>query len=168
MGRHYHFRLGSFYRADDRTGFPQRAEHTRAQWNRLIVDESVWEPRQPQDLVKGVRDQQSVKDARPPAPPIWQGPLYGALTDAAAPLATVLTLETTASMTIGDELGIMLDNGVMWNVGLLNILPNDQIQISAGLPFSAASGNVMVDYLRPFASWGTPVVVVSEYGEMVF
>ena len=68
MGRKLHYKAGSFYRTDDRTGFPQRAERTRREWTGLIVDENVWEPRQPQDFVRGVADDQSVPEARPRAP----------------------------------------------------------------------------------------------------
>lgn len=65
MGTEKHFRMGSFYRVDDRTGFPQRAENTRREWQGLIVGKRVWEARQPQDFVRGVNDIQTVPNARP-------------------------------------------------------------------------------------------------------
>jgi hypothetical protein len=60
-----HYVPGSFYRIDDRTGYKIRAEHTRKEWTGRIVREQSWEPRQPQDLVRGVRDDQNVPEPRP-------------------------------------------------------------------------------------------------------
>ena len=94
MGRKLHFKMGSFYRTDDRTGFPQRAERTRKEWNNLIVDEKVWEPRQPQDLVKGVPDIQSVPDARPLGQNIYVGPISVATTANAVIGQTVIPVQT--------------------------------------------------------------------------
>ena len=68
MGRDRHYVPGSFYRVDDRTGFPTRSYRTRKEWNNLIVSERVWEARQPQDFVKGVKDDQTVPQARPLSP----------------------------------------------------------------------------------------------------
>lgn len=65
MGADKHFRMGSFYRIDDRTGFATRAEDTQMEWNGLIVSKRVFEARQPQDFVKGVADNQTVPYARP-------------------------------------------------------------------------------------------------------
>lgn len=73
MGTKKHFRMGSFYRVDDRTGFPERAEDTQMEWNGLIVSRRVWEARQPQDFVRGVSDDQTVPYARPRSPNTWVG-----------------------------------------------------------------------------------------------
>lgn len=59
---------GSNYIIDDESGFRVRVEDARIQWNGLLVDKTRWEARQPQDFVKGVRDDQSVPDPRPVAP----------------------------------------------------------------------------------------------------
>ena len=69
-----HYVPGSFYRIDDRTGFKIRAEKSRKQWNNIIVSPNVWEIRQPQDFVRGVRDLQTVPDARPRQPNLFVGP----------------------------------------------------------------------------------------------
>lgn len=65
MGREFYYKPGSFYRICDRTGFAIRAERTQMEWNNLIVDRRVFEPRQPQDFVRGVNDDQTVPYARP-------------------------------------------------------------------------------------------------------
>ena len=102
MGRHYSYKPGSYYVADDRTGFPQRAERTRVQWNRLRVDESVWEPRQPQDLVRGVKDNQTVADARPLAPAIFTGPIYEQMNQTSGVGSTVIYLASILGITVGN------------------------------------------------------------------
>lgn len=65
MGADKHFRMGSFYRICDRTGFATHAEDTQMEWQGLIVNRRVWEARQPQDFVTGVPDNQTVPYARP-------------------------------------------------------------------------------------------------------
>lgn len=65
---------GSFYRSDDRTGRKVRAERTKKEWNNLIVDENTFEIRQPQDFVRGVRDDQTVPEARPWPPNNFEMP----------------------------------------------------------------------------------------------
>lgn len=65
MGREFYYKPGSFYRICDRTGFAIRADRTKMEWNNLIVDQRVFEPRQPQDFVRGVNDDQTVPYARP-------------------------------------------------------------------------------------------------------
>jgi hypothetical protein len=65
MGRENFYKPGSFYRICDRTGMAIRAERTQTEWQGLIVDKRVFEPRQPQDFVRGVNDDQTVPFARP-------------------------------------------------------------------------------------------------------
>lgn len=73
MGADKHFRMGSFYRICDRTGFATRAEDTQMEWQGLIVDRRVFEARQPQDFVTGVPDNQTVPYARPRQPNVFVG-----------------------------------------------------------------------------------------------
>ena len=65
MGAELHYRPGSFYRVDARTGFVTRAERTRKEWTGQIVRDRSWEPRQPQDFVRGTVDNQTVPEPRP-------------------------------------------------------------------------------------------------------
>lgn len=64
-GRADFYRRNDFNRICDRTGFKVKASNTRKEWNGLIVRAESWEPRHPQDFVRGRRDQQSVREARP-------------------------------------------------------------------------------------------------------
>lgn len=170
MGRRLHFRPGSFYRVDDRTGFPQRAERTKQQWDNLIVDEGVWEPRQPQDFVRGVPDKQNVPDARPDSPPAFEGPLYYTLAATAPPLATVIDLQDASGIAIGDYLGIVLEDGSIFQTivapggPILDVNGNPLLDVNGNplfdmnglgaalvpilnpLPRSAPSGNQVIDY----------------------
>lgn len=154
MGRKLHYQPGSFYRTDDRTGFPQRAERTRKEWNGLIVDEARWEPRQPQDLVRGVPDRQSVPEPRPLAPNVYVGPIYGQLASAASPQAGTVILDSTAGIDAGDEVGIVQTDGSIFNTTTLAIaLDGVTLVIGPALPLGAYSGASLVDYRIK----GTPV-----------
>jgi hypothetical protein len=146
MGRHLHFKMGSFYRQDDRTGFPQRAERTRMEWTGLIVDKKVWEPRQPQDLVKGVQDQQSVPDARPLPPPVFIGPIYVQLSANCPVGTTSLPLPSLVGLNAGDRIGVMLDSGVLFNTTIASVVSSGITIPAPGLPNSAAAGNLITDY----------------------
>ncbi|MCF4166336.1 hypothetical protein L2U69_11830 [Zavarzinia compransoris] len=58
----------------DRTGFKVRASETRKEWNGLRVWNKVWEPRHPQDFVRGRADDQAVRDARPRQEDVFLSP----------------------------------------------------------------------------------------------
>ena len=64
---------GDWHCVCDRTGFRVPASQTRREWNGLQVWEKVYETRQPQDYVRGVRDDQSVPFARPVSEPSFLG-----------------------------------------------------------------------------------------------
>lgn len=146
MGRHYKYRAGSFYRNDDRSGFPTRAENTRKEWDETIVDSKLWEPRQPQDLVRGRKDVQSVPDARPLPPDQYVGPTSVQLTANANVGATALTVQTIAGFFSGCKVGVMLNSGVVFFT-TLSITPSGSIlTLTQVLPDSAAAGNLAFNY----------------------
>lgn len=144
------YRMGSFYRSDDRSGFTVRAEQTRQEWQDLIVDEKLWEPRQPQDLVKGVADDQTVPNARPVPPATFVGPIYTQLTAKVAIGATFLPLQYIAGFAAGDKIGVMLDTGTLFNTTVSGPPISTGINISNPMPFTAASGNVVTDHEPTF------------------
>lgn len=145
MGRDLHYVPGSFYRKDDRTGFPRRAEDTRKEWNGLIVGTDVWEARQPQDLVKGVKDRQSVPQARPLPPNVFVGPTFIQLAAAAAIHQTVVEVQATNGFATGDSVSVMLDNGVNFTTTLAATPGADTLTLTQGLPYTAAAGNVVTN-----------------------
>jgi hypothetical protein len=148
MGRKLHFRLGSFYRTDDRTGFPQRAEVTRKEWNGLIVDQARWEPRQPQDLVKGVPDIQSVPDARPLGANIYVGPISVQTTAAAVLGQTSIPVQTIFGFYNGAKVGCMtdLDGGSVFFTHIASPPLGFNLVLAKGLPYPMASGNLITLY----------------------
>lgn len=145
MGRKLKFKLGSFYRKDDRTGFPQRAGRTKKEWQGLIVDRRVWEPRQPQDFVKGVKDIQTVPDARPLPPNVFKGPIYVALSADAAVGATVLVVQAIEGFSDGDPIGVMTDVGQYFDTTVDGTPSGNNIPIADPLALPAASGNLVVN-----------------------
>lgn len=148
MGRKLHYKPGSFYRTDDRTGFPQRAERTRKQWNGLIVDEKVWEPRQPQDLVKGVPDKQSVPDARPLGQNVYVGPISVATTANAVVGQTSIPVQTIFGFYQGAKVGCMTDQdgGAVFFTTIAAPPTGSNLVLSQGLPYLMASGNLITLY----------------------
>lgn len=62
---------GDFTRTCDRTGFRVLASDTRKEWDGSMVWNQVYEPRQPQDFLRGIPDNQTVPDARPKAEPVF-------------------------------------------------------------------------------------------------
>lgn len=156
MGRDLHFRSGSFYRKDDRTGFPTRAERTRMEWQGLIVGTRYWEPRQPQDLVKGVPDFQSVPDSRPLPPNQFVGPTEVSLNSAATPGQTVLQVASTFGFQVGTSVGIMLDDGTVQRTTISAPPGATSLTLAAPLRQSAAASNLVFNYSQQIAV-GAPV-----------
>jgi len=74
MGRADFYRAGSFNRICDRCGAKRKAEDTRKEWTGLIVCLECWDPRHPQDYVRGVHDQQKVPDPRPEPADVFLNP----------------------------------------------------------------------------------------------
>jgi hypothetical protein len=148
MGRKLHYKLGSFYRTSDRTGFPVRAENTRIQWNNLYVETKTWEPRQPQDLVKGVPDIQSVPDARPLGQNIYVGPVSVQTTAAAVVGQTVIPVQTTFGFYQGAKVGCMtdLDGGAVFFTTIAVAPSGFNLTLANGLPYTMASGNLITLY----------------------
>jgi hypothetical protein len=146
VGRKLHFKMGSFYRISDRTGFAVRAEETRQEWNQLIVETKVWEARQPQDLVRGVPDDQSVPDARPLAPAVYVGPVSQATSAAAVVGQTVLQMQSVSGFYANAPVGCMLDTGVVFRTTLVGNPGSSFVTLAAKLPASMASGNLVTVY----------------------
>lgn len=118
MGRKLFYKPGSFYRVDDRTGFPERAEHTKKQWNNVYTREKSFEPRQPQDFVRGRKDDQTVPDARPLAPAVFLEDI-SFLAKTAPIRSRVITLtQPFAHIAAGDTIAIQTDDGNVFFVAV--------------------------------------------------
>lgn len=140
-----HYVFGDYYRICERTGFKVRARKTRKEWTNRIIRDGSWEPRHPQDFVRGVRDDQTVPEPRPRTVNSFQGPLGTYLT-ASFPAATQqITVYQTIRMFAGDTITIMLDNGVVFRTGISLVVDSTTLNIFPGLPYSASNGNIVID-----------------------
>lgn len=140
-----HYVGGEWYRICDRTGFKIRDVHAKKEWTNRIVRNESWEPRQPQDFVQGIADDQTVVDARPRQLNQFQGPLGTVLISNSKAGDTFINVQASIRMVAGDILTIMLNTGVNFRVAILDVLNNNLIQLAAPLPYSANSGNVVID-----------------------
>ena len=73
MGRADYLRHGDYNAICDRCGFKFKFSELRKEWDGLYVctAHGCWEPRQPQDYVKGIADHMSVPVSRPEAPNLY-------------------------------------------------------------------------------------------------
>ena len=70
-GRANFYRHGDNNIIDDRTGFKIKASESREEWNHFIVHKDQYEPRQPQDLLRGFPDRQAAAINRPGQPDVF-------------------------------------------------------------------------------------------------
>lgn len=136
-----HYVPGDNYILDDLSGFKIRARKARiipgGQTGKLAVAPARWEPQQPQDFVRGVRDDQTVALSRPRQ--VNQFVLIG--TTIAGPSARgsqSITVASSAGFVPGNAVQIMLDSGVNFFVAIAAISGNVWT-IASPLPFSVGS-----------------------------
>lgn len=75
MSKNY-YKFGSFNRICDWSGFKVKAEQTRKQWDNWIVRDQDWDPRHPQEFLRGVPDLMAAPDPRPEAADVFVGTLF--------------------------------------------------------------------------------------------
>lgn len=68
------YRPGDYYVICDVCGFKMRASETSKRWDGLKVCKKDWEPRHPQDFVRGKKDRQAVPNARPEQSDVFLDP----------------------------------------------------------------------------------------------
>lgn len=68
MGKHDYYRKGDYNIICDRCGSKFKASNCRLEWDNLFVCSTCFDIRQPQDFVKGKKDDQRVPIARPRSP----------------------------------------------------------------------------------------------------
>lgn len=69
MGQADYFAKGEWNFECDQCGFKGKSSQARFQWDGLIVCSQCYDPRHPQDFVRGRRDKQSAPDPRPDPEP---------------------------------------------------------------------------------------------------
>lgn len=119
-----HYVPGDNYILDDLSGFKVRVSHSRripaGQTGGAQVAIERWEAQQPQDLVRGVVDDQSVTIARPRQQNRFV--VVGTFVTApSARLTDTIEVDSVAGFTVGDVLQIMLDSGVNFTTGLTGL-----------------------------------------------
>lgn len=67
-------RPGDWLYTCQRCGFTKYASQIRQEWTGLHVCETCWEPRHPQEFVRGVADDMTVPFANPPSDPVFLDP----------------------------------------------------------------------------------------------
>lgn len=73
MPAHNYYVMGEWNFACDQCGRVFKSGQSRLRWDNARVCKSCWEPRQPQDFVKGIPDNMSVPWARPWIPSFETG-----------------------------------------------------------------------------------------------
>lgn len=123
MPRDKYYKPGDYYIIDDIRGHKVRASDARLQWDNAFTLPGSFSPRQPQDLVVGVRDDQSVPLPRP-----RQKDNFTILaTYVVAPSlvgSRSITVQSTVGFTVGDLVQVMLDSGVPFQFRLRTITGN--------------------------------------------
>lgn len=109
-----HYVGGDNYILDDLSGFKIRRSNTRiipgGQTGNLAVSPSRWEPQQPQDMVRGVWDDQTVDLARPRQKN--QFVIVGTNVSAPSPRGSnTITVASSVGFSAGNLVQIMLDSG---------------------------------------------------------
>ena len=114
------FNPGDNYLLDDISGFKIRRSKARLQWDNIATSGSRWSPRQPQDLVQAVRDEQYVSLSRPRQQNRFTI-LGTSVTAPSAAGSTSLTVQSTVGFQVGDNCQVVLDNGNIFLFTLANI-----------------------------------------------
>jgi hypothetical protein len=141
-----HYVGGDYYMVDDLTGYKVRASRMKRMWTGEMWRDQSWEPRQPQDFVRGVPDDQTVPIPRPRSVNIFIGPTVTTISANAAAGANSLTVDNTIGFNGGDSVGLILDNGVVFMTTIESDPSGDTINLSGVLPYSAANGNTLTNY----------------------
>lgn len=159
MGTELFYKPGGFYRICDRTGFAVRAEHTKKQWNNIIVRTRSFEERQPQDFVRGRRDDQTVPQPRPRQVNTFLG-VQTTLSSTTAEGGfssgfslgfqviglNFLGLSSAVGFNVGDSVSVQLDNGTTFFTTASAIdYTTNVMTVAPPLPWPASSGNIVTD-----------------------
>ena len=140
-----HYVPGDWYRICDRTGFKVRASRTRKEWQNRIVRDVSWEPRNAQDFVRGVADEQYVPDVRPRQPNVFLGPLSTYSTAIVPAGTSIIPVGYTVRMQVGDRIMMVLDNTDTFYATITDIPSFYSIQISPALPYQLDANVSIVD-----------------------
>ena len=133
----------------DRTGFTVYASQSKKEWTGHIVRDQSWEPRHPQDFVRGIGDKQSVYDPRPQNLTRRVGPLYTTIHEDYSGGDTALSVASITGITNGDTVHIITDSGLhvttLSAVGGGTATGGFHLTIANSLPDNALQGYGVID-----------------------
>jgi hypothetical protein len=117
----YRYNPGDYYQIDDISGFKIRASYSRKQWDNLVTAHGRFSPRNPQDFVMGVRDDQTVSMPRPRQ--ANQYAVVATYVTAPTPAGVFsLPVASVAGFNVGDQCQVMLDIGTQFVFTLASIV----------------------------------------------
>lgn len=88
MGRADYYSKGSWNALCDECGQKFKSFDLKKRWDGLFVCSRDWEPRQPQDFVRGIADPQAVPWSRPPGSMVFKPIIQAFLYDITVPAQT--------------------------------------------------------------------------------
>lgn len=137
-----HYVHGDYNVICDASGFKRKRSECRRQWNGLLVSNEFWEPRHPQDFVRGKIDDQSVPDPRPESVDVESQKTTTLSADEAAG-QTTLSVASTTHMRAGRTVIVFLDSD-QTHVSTVSSFTSSEVTILNGLPHKASIGNQVV------------------------
>lgn len=137
---------GDFWRICEECGFKKRSSETFKRWDGLWVCEADYEPRHPQDFVRGRKDRIVVPEPRPDPVPTIIGPLSTTITVAALASDSTITVASSVRFGGGDHLGVILDDGSTKAMTVLSVPTSTSLTFTTPLGNSASAGNVVINY----------------------
>ena len=153
MGRADYWKPGDYNALCDRCGLKFKRSELRYTWDRLLVCDKCWEPRHPQDFVRGRKDIQRVPDARVDTQTMQN---TTTLSSGASQHDTTLSLTSVSGMYSGTSLGIALDSSVIQWTFITAAPSGSNVTINDPLWGDAASGNTV------YLSTGTRFLTATE------
>jgi ethanolamine utilization microcompartment shell protein EutS len=129
---------GDYYMICDVCGFKYRRSDMKERWDGHWTCLKDWEPRHPQDYVKGKEDQQAVPIARPDTTDFYN---QVTLSADASEGDTTITVSSATNISDDDNIGITLDDGtIQWTY--VNGTPvGNVVTLGEILDGDASSGN---------------------------
>jgi hypothetical protein len=138
MGDDLRYKPGDYYQIDQIRGYKVRASRTRMQWDGINTIDPSFSPRQPQDLVVGVVDIQTVP--RPLPRQANQFTIVGTSVSAPAPAgSTSMQVLSTVGFNVGDLCQVTLDSGNIFQFTLGAVAGNTLSWSGSALPGSVGT-----------------------------
>jgi hypothetical protein len=140
MGKADHYIHGDYNIICDRCGFKIKRSEALKTWDNLLVCKKDWEPRHPQDFVRGKADRQRVADARPDTVSnmsVTTVKVAGFLDD------TTIDVNDISNIAQYDSIGIALDNEIVQWTYVSEIPSGDTVTLNDSLQGSVSVGNTV-------------------------